>query len=70
MKQNVGTTERVVRGLGAVGMVVCAFMAPMAAELRFPLFGALAAGLLVTAVSGFCPGHRLLGKSSCESRIV
>jgi hypothetical protein len=68
MRRNIGTTERVARGLGAAGMIVCAFMAPMAAELRLPLFGGLGAALLFTALSGTCPGYWLLGKRSCESR--
>lgn len=67
MRQNVGTTERLVRGLGAAGVITCAFMAPLAAEVRLPLFGVVGGYLLYSALSGTCLGYRLVGKNTCAT---
>jgi hypothetical protein len=67
MRKNVGTGDRVTRGLGALGLLTCAFMAPLAVEVRAPVFGLLGAYLLYTAVAGSCLGYRLMGRSTCPA---
>ena len=66
MKKNLGSGDRVFRLIGAVGLLVCAFVAPLAQEIRLPLFGLMGFGLLFTALSGSCAFYRLLGKSTCQ----
>jgi hypothetical protein len=70
MKKNVGTMDRVTRGLGALGLLTCAFMAPLAVEVRGPVFGLAGVYLLYTALAGSCLGYRMMGRSTCpaESR--
>jgi hypothetical protein len=65
MTRNVGTLDRVFRGLGAVMMIACAFLAPLPATIRMPVFLALAAYLLFTAFSGTCFGYLVMGRSTC-----
>ena len=67
MTKNVGTLDRVVRGLGAAWMLTCAFLAPLAVELRAPIFGTLAAYLLFSSLRGTCLGYRMLGKTTCPA---
>ena len=69
MKRNVGSLDRVARGLGAIGMFVAALMAPWELWLRIGL-GATGAYVLLTAFAGTCVGYRLMGLSTCplESR--
>ena len=67
MTRNVGTMDRVARGVGGLGLLTCAFMAPLAAEVRLPLFGAMAAYLAYTALAGSCLGYRMMGRSTCPA---
>lgn len=69
MKKNLGSMDRAARGLGALGMVVGAFVAPVEMAVRVGL-GATGVYVLFTALAGTCLGYRLMGLSTCplESR--
>lgn len=64
MKRNVGSSDRALRGLGALAMLLCAFLAPLQMAARVGL-GATGAYLLFTALAGTCLGYRLMGLSTC-----
>jgi hypothetical protein len=66
MKRNVGTADRVARGMGALGMATCAVMAPLPLGVRVAGFALPAVYLLFTALVGTCLGYRLMGKSTCS----
>jgi len=68
MTKNVGTLDRVFRGFGAALMLTGALLAPLAVELRVPLFGSLAAYLLFSSLRGTCLGYLALGKTTCAAR--
>jgi len=66
MQKNVGSMDRVARSLGALALIVCAFLAPV------PLWAQLALGtsglyVLSTALFGTCLGYRLMGMSTCPA---
>lgn len=64
MKKNVGSLDRVARGLGASAMIVAALVAPWELWLRIGV-GATGAYVLLTAIVGACVGYRLVGLSTC-----
>lgn len=66
MKKNLGSMDRVARGLGALGLVVGAFVAPVEIVLRVGL-GASGAYVMFTALAGTCLGYRLMGVSTCPA---
>ena len=68
MTTNVGKLDRGFRALGAIGMLVCAFLAPLPVEVRVPVFGLLAAYLSVPALAGTCLGYKLMEMSTCPVR--
>jgi hypothetical protein len=68
MTKNVGTIDRMFRGAGALLMTACAFIAPLPATVRIPLFGATAVYMLFTVLSGTCLGYRLMGRSTCPAQ--
>jgi hypothetical protein len=70
MKKNVGNGDRIARVVAAVGLGVCAVVAPLPLWIRVAGFALNAAYLAFTALSGTCLGYRLLGRSTCpaESR--
>jgi len=60
MKHNVGTGERILRGVLGIGMVASAIVTPV------PLVvGALGGYLALTSLAGTCLGYRMLGRSTC-----
>jgi hypothetical protein len=67
MTKNVGTVDRMFRGLGAAVMVACAILAPLPTAVRLPLFGGTALYMLFTVLSGTCLGYRLMGRSTCPA---
>jgi hypothetical protein len=67
MKRNVGTGDRVTRGLGALGMFACAVAAPLPLGVRLGAFTLPAVYLLFTAIAGTCFGYSLMGKSTCPT---
>lgn len=65
MNRNVGTLDRLARGLGAAGLLAAAVLAPLPLLLRVPLFGGLGLYLLATSATARCLGYRLMGRSTC-----
>jgi hypothetical protein len=66
MTKNLGTVDRALRLMGAVGAALCAAVAPLPLPLRLGVFAGTAIALLVSALAGSCPVYRLLGKSTCS----
>ena len=64
MRKNVGSWDRVARGLGAGGMIVVALVAPWEVWMRIGV-GATGAYVMLTAFVGTCVGYRLMGLSTC-----
>jgi hypothetical protein len=67
MTKNVGSVDRVLRLLGALGAVICAVVAPLPVAVRVGVFGLLAAYMLFSAAAGTCFGYRLMGRSTCPA---
>lgn len=69
MKQNVGSLDRVLRGLGSLAMIAAgiALAAPEVTRLAFGLSGVY---LAFTALAGSCLGYRLMGRSTCKPERV
>ena len=65
MKQNVGSWDRVLRGLGAVAMIGSAVVIPMQPPLAWAL-GLSGVYVFLTALFGSCLGYRLIGRSTCS----
>jgi hypothetical protein len=61
---NVGTTDRLVRGLAGALMIVLAFAGVVGGTLGI-VVGVAGGVFLVTAVVRFCPIYQALGWSTC-----
>ena len=59
MKTNIGSIERIVRGLVGLGILSLAFVGPITP------WGYLGLVPLFTALVGWCPPYALLGISTC-----
>ena len=70
MIRNVGTSDRLLRGLASLALISCAFASPLPLVARIAAFAIPGGYMLLTALLGRCAGYALLGKSSCplESR--
>lgn len=68
MKKNVGTSDRLVRALGAASLLTCSFLAPLPLPVRVAVFGVMGAYCLMTSLIGTCAGYALMGKSTCATR--
>ena len=66
MTKNVGSIERVLRLLGALGFIACAWLAPLPLLVRALVFGGSGVYMLWTALAGHCLGYRLMGRSTCR----
>ncbi|QSQ22926.1 DUF2892 domain-containing protein [Pyxidicoccus parkwayensis] len=64
MARNVGKVDRVLRAVAAVGLGVCAVVAPVDGWVR-GLMVAQGLYFLGTSLAGSCLGYRLMGKSTC-----
>jgi len=64
MARNVGNLDRMLRAVAAVGLGVCAVVAPVDGWIRGVM---VAQGLyfLGTALAGSCLGYRMMGRSTC-----
>jgi hypothetical protein len=69
MQRNVGKSDRIVRAIGGLAMALCAVQAPFPPLFRVAVFGGMGTYLLFTAVWGTCFGYRLLGRSTCPSKL-
>ena len=67
MTANVGSTDKVIRLVLALAVVVVAFVAGISSVLGIVLL-VVGAVLGVTALTGFCPLYRVLGMSTCPAR--
>jgi len=61
MKKNIGSTERVIRGLVGLGIISLAFVGP---QSPWAFLGTIP---LATALIGWCPPYALLGISTCKN---
>jgi hypothetical protein len=66
MKQNLGSLDRVLRGLGALAMIISGVVVPAQEAVRLGL-GVTGVYLAFTALAGSCLGYRLLGRSTCSA---
>jgi hypothetical protein len=67
MTANVGSTDKIVRLVLALGAVVFAFFIGIATALGIVLL-VVGVVLAVTAFTGFCPIYRVFGMSTCPVR--
>lgn len=67
MKRNVGRGDRVIRGMAALVMASCMFVAPFPLVARLGIFGVMSVYLLFTAIAGTCAGYLVLGTSTCAT---
>jgi len=67
MKRNVGSWDRVLRGMMALGLAVGAGLAPLPAAVRIPVFSMVAIYMGFTALRGTCFGYLLMGRSTCPA---
>jgi DUF2892 family protein len=65
MTKNVGTLDRFLRLLGAIGLITGAFVAPLPTYVRLLAFGGSGLYMLGTVFFGVCFGYKLLGRSTC-----
>jgi hypothetical protein len=69
MTKNLGTADRSLRVVAAGLMGMCAVLAPWPPAVRLGLLGVMALYMLLTALVGTCLGYRLIGKSTCPTRL-
>ncbi|MDP1876420.1 MAG: DUF2892 domain-containing protein [Actinomycetota bacterium] len=65
MSRNESPMDRVIRVVIAVASAVVAFVVGASSALAIILF-VVAAIMLVTAATGFCPLYRVFGMSTCK----
>jgi hypothetical protein len=63
MKKNMGTADRVIRSLIAIGILVLYFTGSISGVLAI-ILGAVAVAFLLSSFAGRCPAYNLLGLSS------
>lgn len=61
MTANVGTVDRVIRGLVGLFLIAMVFVGPQTP------WGWIGVIPLVTAILGFCPAYKLFGMSTCPT---
>ncbi|NNF91460.1 MAG: DUF2892 domain-containing protein [Boseongicola sp.] len=64
-KSNVGTTDRALRVIVGVALLVAFFMLPEASYRWLLLIGIVP---LVTGLMGSCPAYSLFGMSTCKMK--
>ena len=65
MKHNMGTVDRIIRGLVAVVLAYLIFSKAVSGVLAIVL-GVVALALIVTAIFAYCPPYDLLGIKTCR----
>ena len=68
MKKNMGTADRVIRLLVAVGIAILYLMGSITGIVAIVL-GVVAVVFLATAISGYCPGYVPLGVSTRKASV-
>jgi membrane-associated protease RseP (regulator of RpoE activity) len=67
MQKNVGTIDRVLRGV--FGLVLIAYaLGLIAPGTGYNIWGWIGVVPLVTALVSFCPAYRLLGLRTCKAK--
>lgn len=66
MTKNVGNRDRLLRFLPALLLFSCSVAAPLPSELRLLAFALPAVYLLFTALSGWCLGYAVMGRTTCQ----
>jgi len=64
MTRNEGTVDRAIRLVAGLALGVAAFTVGLGTALGI-VFAVLAAIMLVTAATGFCPLYRVFGLNTC-----
>lgn len=64
MTRNMGTTDRIIRTIVAVGIAVLYFTDRISGTMAIVL-AVIAGVFLLTSMVGFCPTYSLLGVSTC-----
>ena len=64
MKHNMGTADRIVRGVIAIVLVYLVFSKTVDGILAV-ILGIVAVAMVVTAVVAYCPPYALLGINTC-----
>ena len=66
MTLNVGSIDRILRGLAGVILILLPFVSGFGAGSTMLTWGSVAIGaiLVLTAVFGFCPLYRIVGTST------
>ncbi len=67
MKKNMGTLDRVIRTLAAIGILWLYYLGLISGLAAIILF-VIAAIFIVTSIAGTCPLYSLLGVSTCATR--
>jgi hypothetical protein len=67
MEKTVGSTDKIIRIIIGIILLIIAFALPVGAVLKVILviFGIVA---LITAISGLCPLYSLLGINTCKTK--
>lgn len=63
MTKNMGTADRIIRTLIAIGIAVLYFTGRISGTLAI-ILGVVAVVFLLSSLAGRCPGYNLLGLSS------
>lgn len=68
MQKNVGSIDRIIRGLVGVVLLAVFFVAPPAMPLLY--WGCLVVGLVMvgTAALGWCPPYTIFGINTCRTK--
>lgn len=68
MTLNVGSMDRVLRGLAGAILILLPFVSGFGAGSALLTWGSVLVGVVLafTAVFGFCPIYRLIGASTCR----
>ena len=65
MKHNMGTVDRIIRGIIAVILAYLIFAGKISGVLAV-ILGIIAVAMAVTAVFAYCPPYTLLGIKTCK----
>lgn len=68
MTLNMGSIDRIIRGILGIILILLPFVSAFGAGSALLTWGAVIIGLVfaVTAVTGFCPLYRILGVNTCR----
>ena len=65
MTTNMGSTDRILRMIAGIALVLFAVFGP--ADVAWKWIGWIGVVPVVTALIGWCPAYRLLGIKTCKS---